>query len=110
MAFNHNTIGLVVSPLIVNHHFELESVTLTSVSLSITRQAFGYPCVSYVLGITPPGDEDVQVYESLISGVLSPSDGLTWTGSIRIRDLNYLVLNYATTRAVIAILSWTTTG
>jgi hypothetical protein len=110
MAFNYSTIGLIVSPLILNHNFELEGVTLTSVGLSITRQTYGYPCVSFVLGLTPPGDENIQVYESLVSGILSPSDGLTWVGSIRVRDLNYLVLNYATTRACIAILTWTTTS
>lgn len=110
MAFNHATIGALVTTDPVNVSFALESVTLTSVGLSATRQAFGFPAFAFNLGLTPPGDEAVEVYESLLHGLLSPSDGLVWTGSIRIREPLFLVLNYISRRNYIVILTWTTTN
>lgn len=108
MAFHHVTIGAEITTDPVNYNFALESVTLTSVGLSATRQAFGFPAFAFNLGLTPPGDEAVQVYESLLRGLLSSSDGLVWTGSIRIRDPLFLVLNYISRRNYIIILTWTT--
>jgi hypothetical protein len=110
MAFNHVTIGTTKSTNLVNVNYQLENVSLTSVGLSITRQAYGYPALSFSLGITPPGDEDVEVYLVLLSGLLSPGDGMSWSGSIRERSQFYLVLNYISDANLILILTYTTTG
>lgn len=109
MAFNHLTIGTDVSPLIRNYNFPLENISLTSVGLSLRRQAYGFPSLSFKLGLTPPGDEDIEVYEVLLSGLLSPGDGMNWTGSIRNREQMYIVLNYISTAPIFIFLTWTTT-
>ena len=110
MAFNHATIGAVVSASVTNQHFPLENVTLTSVGLSVTRQAYIFPTLSFTLGLTPPGDEQVEIYSVLASGLLAPSDGITWVGSIRIKTPIYIVLNYITRQNVIVILTWSTSA
>jgi len=110
VGFNHRTIGTDISPLVRNVHYELEAVTLTTVGLSLRRQPYAMPSLSFSLGLTPRGDEDVEVYQVLLSGLLSPADGLVWSGSIRIRDLTYMVLNYISTQPVFVFLTWTTTN
>jgi hypothetical protein len=110
LAFNHTTIGAVVSPSVTNNHFPLENVTLTSVGLSVTRQAFVFPTLSFTLGLTPPGDEGIEIYTVLASGLLAPSDGISWVGSIRIRTPLFIVLNYITRQNVIVILTWSTSS
>ena len=79
MAFNHQTIGIAASTNIVNVNYPIENITLTSVGLSLRRQAYATPSLSFKLGLTPPGDEQVEIYEVLLSGILSPGDGMTWT-------------------------------
>lgn len=110
MAFNHRTIGTNVSTSVVNISYPLENVSLTSVGLSLRRQTLGLASLSFRLGLTPPGDENVEVYEVLLSGLLSPSDGINWSGSIRLRDNMFLVLNYISSWPVFMFLTWTTSG
>lgn len=110
MAFNHRTIGTDVSTAVVNVAYPLENVSLTSVGLSLRRQTYGLASLAFRLGLTPPGDEAVEIYEVLLSGLLSPSDGLNWTGSVRMREPMYLVLNYISAYPVFMFLTWTTTG
>lgn len=110
MAFNHRTIGTEVSTNLVNINYPLEAFSLTSVGLSLRRQTLGLASLSFRLGLTPPGDENVEVYEVLLSGLLSPSDGMNWTGSIRVRDNMFVVLNYISSYPVFMFLTWTTTG
>jgi len=64
--------------------------------------------LSFRLGLTPPGDQDVQVYTHLLSGVFSPSDGAIWSGRIHITDPLFLVLNYISSFQVFILLTWTT--
>jgi hypothetical protein len=110
VAFNHRTIGTDVSTAVVNVSYPLEVVTLTSVGLSLRRQDYGLASLSFRLGLTPPGDQNVEVYEVLLSGLMSPADGLNWTGSIRLREEMFLVLNYISSYPVFMFLTWTTTG
>jgi len=110
VAFNHRTIGTNVSTSVVNISYPLENVSLTSVGLSLRRQTLGLASLSFRLGLTPPGDENVEVYEVLLSGLLSPSDGINWSGSIRLRDNMFLVLNYISSWPVFMFLTWTTSG
>lgn len=109
MAFNHRTIGIKPSASNVNVNYAIENVTLTSVGLSLGRQAIAKPSLSYKLGLTPPGDEDVECYLVLASGLLSPGDGQHWSGSIKIKDTIYIVLNYIAVDPCFALLTWTTT-
>lgn len=110
MAFNHLTIGTDISATVRNMSYALENVSLTSVGLSLRRQAYALPSLAFSLGLTPPGDEGVDIYEVLLSGLYSPADGGCWTGSIRVRDTIFLVLNYISTAPVFIYLTWTTTA
>lgn len=110
MAFNHRTIGTDVSTSVVNISYELENITLTSVGLSLGRQVDGLASLTFRLGLTPAGDQAVQIYEVLLSGLLSPADGLVWSGNIRVRDNLFLVLNYISSWPVFMFLTWTTSG
>ena len=108
MAFNHRTIGIAASAATVNINYAIENLTLTSVGLSLRRQTYAAPSLSFKLGLTPPGDENVEIYLVLLSGILSPGDGMNWTGDLRSRDQLFIVLNYIATDAVFAFLTWTT--
>jgi hypothetical protein len=110
VSFQHFTIGTDISAVVRNVHFPIENVSLTSVGLSLRRQPYAFPSLAFTLGLTPPGDEGVEIYEVLLSGILSPADGMVWTGSIRSRDLLYIVLNYISTAPVFMFLTWTTTS
>lgn len=109
MPFNHVTVGTDASPTIRNINFPLETLTLTSVGLALSRKSYGFPCLAFTMGLTPPGDEDIEVYESLLSGLLSPGDGQSWSGSIKIREQLFLVINYTAADDVMMYVTWTTT-
>ena len=108
MPYNHSTIGTAVSTNIVNRSFLIENVRLTSLGLSVARAAGGINSLSFRLGLTPPGDQDVEIYTHLLSGLFGPSDGAAWSGMIRITDPLYIVLNYVSSFPVFILLSWTT--
>jgi hypothetical protein len=108
MAFNHLTIGTTASTLVVNNNYLIENVQLTSVGLSVARTAGGLMSLSFRLGLSPPGDQDVQVYSHLLSGLFSPSDGAIWSGRIRITDPVFITLNYISSFPVFILLTWTT--
>lgn len=110
MALYHATIGTTADGVLRNFNTPLENVTLTSIALSILAQPYLLPCLSFQLGLTPRGDQDVEVYHTLIAARIGPRDGANWSGSIRLRDLTYLVLNYRPAAALHMMLSWTTTG
>lgn len=110
MAFNHVTIGIGQGINLQNFNIPFDSATLTSLGLSLNRQALTIPIIGFQLGLTPPGDEDSEVYLTLCSGFLSPTHGAAWSGSIRCRESMFLVLNYWATAAGIIILTWTTTA
>ena len=94
----------------VNRNWPLEAVTLTSLGVSIRRGDIEFNNVAIRCGLTPPGDENVQIYQTLLSGRLSPGDGLTWSGSLRLRENMFLVLNYISNTAAFIYLTWTTSG
>lgn len=108
MPFNHVTIGTAASTFVVNHNFELEITTLSAVGISMSRSNAGFASHRVRVGLTPPGDENVQIYMTLINGILSPGDGLTWTGSIRLRSPLFVVLNYVANLPGFLILTWST--
>jgi hypothetical protein len=110
VAFNHRTIGTDISAAVRNVNYQIENVSLTSVGLSLRRQPYAFPSLAFSLGLTPPGDQNLEIYEVLLSGLLSPADGLVWTGSIRTREPIYIVLNYISTAPVFIFLTWTTTN
>lgn len=108
MPFNHVTIGTAASTLVVNRNFELEIATLSAVGISMSRSNAAFASHRVRVGLTPPGDEDVQIYMTLINGILSPGDGLTWSGSIRLRSSIFLVINYTANQAGFLTLTWST--
>ena len=110
MAFNHVTIGTVASTAITNVNFELQSATLTAVGVALQRTNYPYNSLTFHAGLTPPGDQQIQIYMNLLSGNLSPGDGMTWSGSLRLRDTIYLVINYISAAPVFIFLTWTTTS
>lgn len=110
MAFNHVTIPVVPSLVTQNVNYMIENVTLTALGVAVSRYVGDPATFSFVCGLTPPGDEDLQIYMILLTGLLSPADGSTWTGSIRSRDQIYVVLNYVSTATGFIYLTWTTTG
>jgi len=110
VAFNHATIGVAASPLVVNRNWPLENVSLTSVGVTLRRGDLAFNNIAVRCGLTPPGDENVQVYHTLVSGRLSPGDGLNWSGSIRVRDSIFLVINYIADAPCFIYLTWTSTA
>lgn len=108
MAFNHVTIGTAASTFVVNRNFELEIATLAAIGVSMSREAGAFASHRVRVGLTPPGDENVQIYMTLINGILSPGDGLTWSGSIRLRTNTFLVLNYVANLPGFLTLTWAT--
>lgn len=110
MAWFHVTIGTVISAVPVVFNTELETATLTSVGCSALRQSFAPDAVRVRFGLTAPGDENVQIYTLLGSGLLSPSDGLLWSGSIRLRSPVFLCLQYTSDAQLFLLFTWSTTG
>jgi hypothetical protein len=110
MSFHHRTIGTVASTNTVNVSELLENVTLTTVGVALSRGIGGAVSLSFTCGLTPPGDQDVQVYQTLISGIISPGDGMVWSGSIRLRSQMFIVLNYVSSFPVFIYLTYGTTS
>jgi len=108
MAFNHVTIGTGPSTFTVNRNFELEIATLAAIGVSLSRSSGPFASHRVRVGLTPPGDENVQIYMTLINGILSPGDGFTWSGSIRLRSYTFLVINYVANAPGFLTLTWAT--
>ena len=104
------TIGAGASVYVQNIHYEIDACTLTSVGVSLLRYAGTSMSFSFACGLTPPGDEQLQIYHTLINGILSPGDGSNWIGSIRLRSPLFIVLNYFSDAQNYAYLTWTTTA
>lgn len=110
MAWFYTTIGTVASAVPIIFHTELEAITLTSVGVSVLRGPSDPSSLRIRFGLTAPGDEDVQIYTLLGSGLLSPSDGIVWTGSIRLRSPAFLCLQYTSNGGQFVVLTWSSTG
>lgn len=110
MAYNYTTIGTDALDAIVNINFPIDVCTLTMVSVSVTRQTDATNDVDIACGLTPPGDEDIQIYSPLLRATLSPGDGVVWNGSIRSRSNLFLVLNYRARHNAFIYLCWATTN
>ncbi len=94
----------------VNFHVALDPTTLTNVGVSLSRTNAGIKSFHFRCGLTPPGDEQIEIYHVLTSGLLSPGDGANWSGSLRFRDDLFLVLNYIARFPVFIYLTWSTTS
>ena len=108
MAFNHVTVGIDSSFLLRNRFWPLENCTLTSLGVAVALNPTGFNGFNFRCGLTPPGDEAVNIYQCFLSGRLSPSDGLHWSGSIRLRENMFIVLNYISDFAGFVYVTWTT--
>lgn len=110
MAFYYATIGTTPSSAVQNIHYELENCTLTNVGVAMSGSSAQLPSLNFHCGLTPPGDEHLRIYLTLLSGFISQSDGLSWSGSIRIRSNAFIVLNFYSLLIDFIYLTWTTTG
>lgn len=108
MPFSHHTFTTDVLMTPVNLFWQLSASRLKSVGLSASHAGFISPCVRFSVGLTPLGDQALQQYMMLASGLLGPGDGLTWIGDIRVTDDIFLSLTWMSFRDIFVYLTWNT--
>ena len=86
----------------------MERTILTHVAISVRRDSEQFNAHRVHLGLTPPGDENIQIYMTLLSTLLSPSEGASWSGEIRVTAETFLVCNTLSTTFGMFFLTWAT--